>query len=991
MAPGDPNDIYGYLAESGSHYVPREQEELYYLIEFENDPKIASANARRIEVRDTLDAAKFDLSSFAATGVTVGDRKLNVDNKQNFVSTIDMRPDINTVAQVELEYDSVSGIAHWTLKSLDPITLQEVTDYRQGLLPVNSGTNGIGTLSFIINRKNTLPDGDSIFNRASIVFDNEAAILTPTWVNILDLEDPVSNITKVVTVTDSITFFLHGIDKRSGLWHYTLYGRQDSIQDWEIMADYIMDSLCRIAANNGMEFYKVIAIDSAGNVEPDNVDCEYSIKQGFIHYYSVTVETDNLYGEVYGGGRYRENRSATLYAFPNYGYHFKQWNDGDTANPRMVKVNGDTLFTAIFAPNSYSITVISSDTVKGRVSGGGNYTYLSQVKVAATPMYGYHFIQWNDGDTNNPRVVTLRSDTSFTAMFDCTPYSVSDSITICDNYTWHGRVYTASAVLTDTLSAINGCDSIVTHHVVINHPVHVAKTDTACETYTWNGKAYTVSGDYTYKHLDSNGCTQVDTMHLMVHHPIHVAKTDTACETYTWNGKVYTTSGDYIYKHLDSNGCTQVDTLHLTIHNPVHVAKTDTACETYTWNGKVYTISGDYTYKHLDANGCTQVDTLHLTVNHPVHLSKTDTACETYTWNGKVYTASGDYTFKHLDANGCTQVDTLHLTVNHPVHVAKTDTACETYNWNGKVYTASGDYTYKHLDANGCTQVDTLHLTVHHPVHVAKTDTACETYTWNGKVYTTSGNYTYKHLDGNGCTQVDTLHLTVNHPVHVAKTDTACETYIWNGKAYTVSGDYTYTHLDSNGCTQVDTLHLTVHYNSVSNDTVEVCDSYTWHDSTYTESGVHQWHGFTVAGCDSTITLHLTINYSVDTTITDTADNSYTWHDSVYTESGTYQWKGSTIAGCDSTVTLMLVIRHVGIEVIDGNGKKVRVYPNPTEGWLTIDADNILSIEVYDNTGRRVAEYGATNRIDLSHLPMGGYVLKIRMERGVSIHHVIRN
>ena len=87
----------------------------------------------------------------------------------------------------------------------------------------------------------------------------------------------------------------------------------------------------------------------------------------------------------------------------------------------------------------------------------------------------------------------------------------------------------------------------------------------------------------------------------------------------------------------------------------------------------------------------------------------------------------------------------------------------------------------------------------------------------------------------------------------------------------------------------------------------------------------------------------------------------------------------------------MLVIRHVGIDVIDGNGKKVRVYPNPTDGWLTIDADNILSIEVYDNTGRRVAEYGATNRIDLGHLPLGGYVLKIRMEKGVSIHHVIRN
>ena len=578
----------------------------------------------------------------------------------------------------------------------------------------------------------------------------------------------------------------------------------------------------------------------------------------------------------------------------------------------------------------------------------------------------------------------------------------SDSICLGDRYMANGfSVQPTSAgvfVYKNALIGKNGCDSVVFLALTVGQTYNTIYYDNVCEgeCYQKYGFSTIVTANGTrlthnYKSQRPNGCDSIITVFLTVHHPVHVAKTDTACETYTWNGKVFTASGDYTYKHLDANGCTQVDTLHLTIHNPVHVAKTDTACESYTWNGRVYTTSGDYTYKHLDGNGCTQVDTLHLTVHHPVHVAKTDTACETYTWNGKAYTVSGDYTYKHLDVNGCTQVDTLHLTVNHPVHVAKADTACETYTWNGKVYTTSGDYTYKHLDSNGCTQVDTLHLTIYNPVHVAKTDTACETYTWNGKVYTTSGDYTYKHLDANGCTQVDTLHLTIHNPVHVAKTDTACETYTWNGKVYTASGDYTYKHLDANGCTQVDTLHLTVNYNSVRNDTVEVCDRYTWHDSTYTESGVHQWHGFTVSGCDSTITLHLTINYSADTTITDTADNSFTWHDSVYTESGTYQWKGSTVAGCDSTVTLMLVIRHVGIEVIDGNGKKVKVYPNPTDGWLTIDADNILSIEVYDNTGRRVAEYGTTNRIDLSHLPMGGYVLKIRMERGVSIHHVIRN
>ncbi|MBP5613892.1 MAG: hypothetical protein J6X35_07115, partial [Bacteroidales bacterium] len=116
---------------------------------------------------------------------------------------------------------------------------------------------------------------------------------------------------------------------------------------------------------------------------------------------------DSSMGVTCGAGTYMIGDTVTLTATALQHYHFTQWNDGDTTNPRVVTLLGDTSFTASFAPNSYQLAVVSSDTVKGRVSGGGNYTYQSQVKVTATPKYGYHFTQWNDGDTTNPRVVTL--------------------------------------------------------------------------------------------------------------------------------------------------------------------------------------------------------------------------------------------------------------------------------------------------------------------------------------------------------------------------------------------------------------------------------------------------------------------------------------------------------------------------------------------------------------------------------------------------------
>lgn len=33
-----------------------------------------------------------------------------------------------------------------------------------------------------------------------------------------------------------------------------------------------------------------------------------------------------------------------------------------------------------------------------------------QVRITATPETGYHFIQWQDGNTENPRVVTVSAD-----------------------------------------------------------------------------------------------------------------------------------------------------------------------------------------------------------------------------------------------------------------------------------------------------------------------------------------------------------------------------------------------------------------------------------------------------------------------------------------------------------------------------------------------------------------------------------------------------
>ena len=279
--PGDPNEMHGYVSESGSKYVTSDVKDVYYSIEFENNPEIANASAHRIVVSDTLDAQIFDLSSFKPTRVQIGDRIMNLDGEQNFTKTMDMRPEIDAIAQVDLSYDEGTGIAQWTISSLDPMTMEETYDIMQGVLPINSGGNGLGFLNFDISLKNRMADGATFTNKAGIVFDYEETIMTPLWVNTIDAVSPTSQVTGLEQQNDSIlTVRMEGSDDRSGVWKYEVYAQYGKEAPWWKVGECTVDSAqVDFRYYNGIDYgFCVLATDSAGNVETKELAREASIQ-----------------------------------------------------------------------------------------------------------------------------------------------------------------------------------------------------------------------------------------------------------------------------------------------------------------------------------------------------------------------------------------------------------------------------------------------------------------------------------------------------------------------------------------------------------------------------------------------------------------------------------------------------------------------------------------------------------------------------------------
>ncbi len=66
-----------------------------------------------------------------------------------------------------------------------------------------------------------------------------------------------------------------------------------------------------------------------------------------------------------------------------------------------------------------TVTVKSNKESWGKVLGGGKYARGTEVKLQANPTSSlYRFAKWEDGNTDNPRIITAKKDATYTAVFE---------------------------------------------------------------------------------------------------------------------------------------------------------------------------------------------------------------------------------------------------------------------------------------------------------------------------------------------------------------------------------------------------------------------------------------------------------------------------------------------------------------------------------------------------------------------------------------------
>ena len=574
---------------------------------------------------------------------------------------------------------------------------------------------------------------------------------------------------------------------------------------------------------------------------------------------------------------------------------FEANNAGTTCNPRFygrsVRLVRDT---------QYDIQVLSSNEEYGTVSGGGTYEENTKITLTATPNDWYQFVQWNDGNTDNPRTVTVIRDETFTAEFEPIP---TQNVLI-DGIYYNLDLASKQATVTNNM-----------HHYVgdVIIPASVEYYGVTFDVVAIGQRAFEMAMEVTSIQLPEGlrvierrafmDCrlsvlTLPSTITEIQDMAFEFCRIDTIVLLATTPPSISLMSFDMMEQTIFIIPCGSMQAYQaepiwnsfnlqepgpdftLTVASANEEQGTATIIQGITCENTQATIAatpvGIYQFAQWSDGNTDNPRTLVVTqdtaliAHFQINYLTPDTIAlcygETCEWHNQTYDKSGVY-YDTL-SNG---IATLHLTIYPEVEdVIEYVTICEgeSYIWNGDTYTQSGEYTFNTVAANGCDSVVTLHLTINKTQYAEETIVACDSYTWNGDTYTQSGEYTFNTVAANSCDSVVTLHLTINKTQYAEETVVACDSYTWNGDTYTQSGEYTFSTVAANGCDSVVTLHLTILPDAVTEtEELTLCPSelpYEWYGQSLVESGTYTASKQYAAGCDSVV-YQLTLNVYVQT------------------------------------------------------------------------------------------------------------------------------
>jgi uncharacterized repeat protein (TIGR01451 family) len=401
------------------------------------------------------------------------------------------------------------------------------------------------------------------------------------------------------------------------------------------------------------------------------------------------------------------------------------------------------------------------------------------------------------------------------------------SATICSgiSYPFKGLNLTTGGTYNDTLTAVNGCDSIVNLTLQIAPLLTTQLTETICSggSYSFKGQNLTVAGNYADTLTTLAGCDSIVNLTLQIATPLTTQLTETICSggSYPFKGQNLTVAGNYADTLTTLAGCDSIVNLTLQIATPVTTQLTETICSggSYSFKGQNLTVAGNYADTLTTLAGCDSIVNLTLQIATPVTTQLTETICSggSYPFKGQNLTVAGNYADTLTTLAGCDSIVNLTLQIATPLTTQLTETICSggSYPFKGQSLTVAASYYDTLSTSSGCDSVIQLTLNVLPVLTGTFSDLVCDgkIYLFNNQQLTQAGAYNDTLQTLGGCDSIVTLILYNLQGQNTTVTITIQQDSIYTlpgGGTTTTAGTYYDTLQAASGCDSVITTILSV-------------------------------------------------------------------------------------------------------------------------------------------------------------------------------------
>lgn len=211
----------------------------------------------------------------------------------------------------------------------------------------------------------------------------------------------------------------------------------------------------------------------------------------------------------------------------------------------------------------------------------------------------------------------------------------NDTATTCRGiaYIWRGQSLQESGFYTDTIP--NGaCQDIYTLFLTVNEPTYDTLYEAICLGDTYNQYGFDVTPEYvglsTYQQslTAENGCDSVITLFLTVNASYLFETTASTCDNtpYVWREHEYTETGVYYDRLTTVTGCDSVYVLYLTVNPTYEIYLTDTAHVNEPYDNYGFQLTptelgvSEHTLVLYTENGCDSI--IHLTLSVSVGVEE---------------------------------------------------------------------------------------------------------------------------------------------------------------------------------------------------------------------------------------------------------------------------------------------------------------------------------------------------------------------------------